>query len=67
MKIERVQNPYLWRNYSIKKQHMEMKNGHQNNERRLFHGTSQPTIDHINHNGFNRSYAGKNGKWFFCP
>ncbi|XP_063070373.1 poly(ADP-ribose) polymerase family member 14-related sequence 1 isoform X3 [Engraulis encrasicolus] len=60
LKIERVQNPYLWRNYSIKKQHMEMKNGHQNNERRLFHGTSQPTIDHINHNGFNRSYAGKN-------
>ncbi|KAL2081153.1 hypothetical protein ACEWY4_023006 [Coilia grayii] len=60
LKIERVQNPYLWRNYDIKKQAMEVKNGHQNNERRLFHGTSQPTINHINHNGFNRSYAGKN-------
>ncbi|XP_041928990.1 poly(ADP-ribose) polymerase family member 14-related sequence 1 isoform X2 [Alosa sapidissima] len=60
LKIERVQNPYLWRNYEIKKQAMEVKNGHKNNERQLFHGTSQPTINHINHNGFNRSYAGKN-------
>ncbi|XP_062390420.1 poly(ADP-ribose) polymerase family member 14-related sequence 1 isoform X2 [Sardina pilchardus] len=60
LKIERVQNPYLWKNYEIKKQAMEVKNGHKNNERQLFHGTSQPTINHINQNGFNRSYAGKN-------
>ncbi|XP_030642348.1 poly(ADP-ribose) polymerase family member 14-related sequence 1 [Chanos chanos] len=60
LKIERIQNPCFWKNYQIKKQGMEQKNGHKNNERRLFHGTSQPTIDHINHNGFNRSYAGKN-------
>ncbi|XP_062389432.1 protein mono-ADP-ribosyltransferase PARP14-like isoform X2 [Sardina pilchardus] len=60
VKIDRVQIPYLWKHYEIKKQAMEAKNGHKNNERQLFHGTSQPTINHINHNGFNRSYAGKN-------
>ncbi|KAG5833574.1 hypothetical protein ANANG_G00277340 [Anguilla anguilla] len=59
-KIERVQNPCLWKNFQNLKQNMDQSNKHQNNERRLFHGTSQPTIDHINRNGFNRSYAGKN-------
>lgn len=43
---------------------MEKKNGHQNNEKRLFHGTNEQTIGHINNSGFNRSYAGKNGKSF---
>lgn len=43
---------------------MEKKNGHQNNEKRLFHGTSEQTISHIEKSGFNRSYAGKNGKSF---
>lgn len=43
---------------------MEKKNGHQNNEKRLFHGTSEQTISHIEKSGFNRSYAGKNGKLF---
>jgi len=43
---------------------MEKKNGHQKNEERLFHGTSEQTISHINKSGFNRSYAGKNGKSF---
>ncbi|KAJ8350478.1 hypothetical protein SKAU_G00256080 [Synaphobranchus kaupii] len=59
-KIERVQNPCLWKNLQILKQSMDRSNGHQNNEKRLFHGTSQPTIQHVNHRGFNRSYAGKN-------
>ncbi|KAJ8410632.1 hypothetical protein AAFF_G00195360 [Aldrovandia affinis] len=59
-KIERIQNPCLWKNFQILKQSMDSKNGHQNNERRLFHGTSLPTIQPINHRGFNRSYAGKN-------
>lgn len=43
---------------------MEKKNGHQNNEKRLFHGTSELTISHIEKSGFNRSYAGKNGRAF---
>ncbi|XP_043104773.1 poly(ADP-ribose) polymerase family member 14-related sequence 1 [Puntigrus tetrazona] len=60
LKIERVQNPGMWKNYQNNKSVMEKKNGHQNNEKRLFHGTSEPTISQINKGGFNRSYAGKN-------
>uniref|UniRef100_A0A3B3ZVS7 Poly [ADP-ribose] polymerase n=1 Tax=Periophthalmus magnuspinnatus TaxID=409849 RepID=A0A3B3ZVS7_9GOBI len=60
IKIERVQNPALWQSLQIKRRAMDVKNGHQNNERQLFHGTSQDTIAFINEHGFNRSYAGKN-------
>lgn len=62
LKIERIQNPLLWKTLQIKKRNMEQKNGHQNNERILFHGTSEETIATINLYGFNRSYAGKNGE-----
>lgn len=41
---------------------MDTKNGHTNNERQLFHGTDADTVPYINQHGFNRSYAGKNGK-----
>ncbi|KAM4609063.1 poly(ADP-ribose) polymerase family member 14-related sequence 1 [Polymixia lowei] len=64
IKIERIQNPTLWKSLQIKKQEMEQRNGHQNNEKRLFHGTCYTTINHINQNGFNRSYAGKNAAAF---
>ncbi|NXH42078.1 PAR14 polymerase, partial [Dicaeum eximium] len=57
-KIERIQNLYFWKNYQIKKCEMDKKNGHSNNERLLFHGTSQESITFINKHGFNRSYAG---------
>uniref|UniRef100_A0A8C5JS33 Poly [ADP-ribose] polymerase n=1 Tax=Junco hyemalis TaxID=40217 RepID=A0A8C5JS33_JUNHY len=57
-KIERVQNQYLWKNYQIKKCEIDKKNGHRNNERLLFHGTSQESLTLINKKGFNRSYAG---------
>uniref|UniRef100_A0A8C1GLI2 Poly [ADP-ribose] polymerase n=1 Tax=Cyprinus carpio TaxID=7962 RepID=A0A8C1GLI2_CYPCA len=56
--IERVQNSALWRNYMIKKEELEDKNKHKNNEKRLFHGTGPDKIDQINYNGFNRSFAG---------
>ncbi|KAM8855349.1 poly(ADP-ribose) polymerase family member 14-related sequence 1 [Spinachia spinachia] len=59
-KIERIQNPVLWRSLQIKKRDMQQRNNHSNNERRLFHGTSHDTVGHINEYGFNRSYAGKN-------
>ncbi|TRZ00262.1 hypothetical protein DNTS_003714 [Danionella cerebrum] len=62
--IERVQNSTLWRNYMIKKEELEQKNNHQNNEKRLFHGTAADSTDHINNTGFNRSYAGMNGAMF---
>ncbi|XP_033019276.1 protein mono-ADP-ribosyltransferase PARP14 [Lacerta agilis] len=59
-KIERVQNPYLWNSYQLKKQDMDKKNSHNRNELILFHGTPASTVTPINHTGFNRSYAGKN-------
>ncbi|XP_070832442.1 poly(ADP-ribose) polymerase family member 14-related sequence 1 isoform X2 [Chaetodon trifascialis] len=59
-RIERIQNPGLWKSLQIKKRDMELRNGHQNNEKRLFHGTSHNTVAYINEHGFNRSYAGKN-------
>uniref|UniRef100_A0A3P9DJ71 Poly [ADP-ribose] polymerase n=1 Tax=Maylandia zebra TaxID=106582 RepID=A0A3P9DJ71_9CICH len=60
IKIERIQNPTLWSGLQVKKRDMEVRNGHQNNERRLFHGTSEDTVATINDRGFNRSFAGKN-------
>ncbi|XP_077740585.1 protein mono-ADP-ribosyltransferase PARP14 isoform X6 [Canis aureus] len=59
-KIERIQNPHLWNSYQTKKKAMDAKNGHKNNEKQLFHGTDADSVPHVNHNGFNRSYAGKN-------
>ena len=60
--IERIQNPALYLQYIGRKKEMDRQNpkGHQN-ERMLFHGTSQDTCPKINRNGFNRSFAGKNG------
>ncbi|XP_056293566.1 poly(ADP-ribose) polymerase family member 14-related sequence 1 isoform X3 [Pseudoliparis swirei] len=63
-KIERIQNPMLWKSLQIKKCHMEQRNNHGNNEKRLFHGTCPDTVAHINEHGFNRSYAGKNAVCF---
>ncbi|XP_032725407.1 protein mono-ADP-ribosyltransferase PARP14 isoform X2 [Lontra canadensis] len=59
-KIERIQNPDLWNCYQTKKKTMDAKNGHKNNEKQLFHGTDADSVPHVNRNGFNRSYAGKN-------
>ncbi|XP_069717592.1 protein mono-ADP-ribosyltransferase PARP14 isoform X2 [Phaenicophaeus curvirostris] len=69
-KIERVQNPYIWKAYQIKKCEMDKKNGNNNNERLLFHGTNKESLTLINNQGFNRSYAGRhaanygNGTYF---
>ena len=59
-KIERVQNPGLYRAYMVKKDQMEQKNGA--NEKFLFHGTAQGSCSLLNKFGFNRSYCRKNGK-----
>ncbi|XP_056103819.1 protein mono-ADP-ribosyltransferase PARP14-like [Rhinichthys klamathensis goyatoka] len=64
IEIERVQNSTLWRNYMIKKEELEDKNKHKNNEQRLFHGTGPDKTDQINHHGFNRSYAGAHGAMY---
>uniref|UniRef100_A0AAV3AX00 Poly [ADP-ribose] polymerase n=1 Tax=Pyxicephalus adspersus TaxID=30357 RepID=A0AAV3AX00_PYXAD len=60
VKILRVQNQTLWLSYQIKKLNVDKKNNSIDNERMLFHGTDSNSIQHINHNGFNRSYAGRN-------
>ncbi|XP_040214242.1 protein mono-ADP-ribosyltransferase PARP14-like isoform X2 [Rana temporaria] len=60
IKIERIQNRHLWINYKIKKQSIDDKNGSTTNEKQLFHGLDSNTVNSVNHNGFNRSYAGKN-------
>ncbi|XP_078208103.1 protein mono-ADP-ribosyltransferase PARP14 isoform X3 [Callithrix jacchus] len=59
-KIERIQNPDLWNSYQAKKNTMDAKNGQTLNEKQLFHGTDADSVPHVNRNGFNRSYAGKN-------
>ncbi|XP_030436581.1 protein mono-ADP-ribosyltransferase PARP14 isoform X1 [Gopherus evgoodei] len=63
-KIERIQNPFYWQTYQIKKQEMDSKNGNTNNERRLFHGTTSGSLTIINNKGFNRSYAGMNAAYY---
>lgn len=60
IKIERIQNPVLWKGLQVKKRYMEDRKSLQNNERRLFHGTCEDIVPTINQYGFNRSYAGKN-------
>ncbi|XP_036953428.1 protein mono-ADP-ribosyltransferase PARP14-like isoform X1 [Acanthopagrus latus] len=70
IQIERVQNISLWKSYQQVKTDLEVKNKHTNNERQLFHGTGPKSIDLINKQGFNRSYAGQhaamygNGSYF---
>ena len=60
--IQRIQNPVLYQQYTVKLREMVKHNppGYQN-EQWLFHGTSPDTLDKINTQGFNRSFAGKNG------
>lgn len=62
LQIERIQNPALWRRYQAYKKIMDEKNGNVINEKQLFHGTEFGSLAQLNSNGFNRSYAGKNGK-----
>ncbi|KAG8547822.1 hypothetical protein GDO81_027392 [Engystomops pustulosus] len=64
LKIQRVQNKDLWLNYQIKLQSVNTKNGTTNSEKQLFHGTDVKSIQHINHNGFNRSYAGRHAAMY---
>ncbi|KAM9858362.1 protein mono-ADP-ribosyltransferase PARP14-like isoform 2-T2 [Aulostomus maculatus] len=64
IQIERIQNETLWQNYQLMKKQLEAKNQHKNNEKILFHGTGSSSIDLINKQGFNRSYAGAHGAMF---
>ena len=61
--IQRVQNPTLYGQYQAKMREMEKQNppGHKN-EWLLWHGTRPDTCQKVNIQGFNRSFAGQNGK-----
>ncbi|KAM6307502.1 protein mono-ADP-ribosyltransferase PARP14 [Aegotheles albertisi] len=59
-KIERIQNPFLWQTYQIKKNSLCTKNKNENNEKLLFHGTPASSLSMINYSGFNRGFAGMN-------
>ena len=61
-KIDRVQNPFRYRSYMLRKQKMDKDNGG-TNERQLFHGTSDESTKAINTQGFNRSFCGKHGEY----
>jgi len=67
VKIQRVQNPQLYHQYVTRKKGMDQKNpSSYQNERRLFHGCPKKVAELISHQGFNRSFAGKNGNDHQC-
>lgn len=57
-KVERIQNPRLYKLYLSKKESMGM----EANEKQLFHGTKSENVSSINTNNFNRRFFGINGK-----
>ncbi|XP_044525985.1 protein mono-ADP-ribosyltransferase PARP14-like [Gracilinanus agilis] len=63
-KIQRIQNIKLWNYYKTRKILMDKQNVQKNNERCLFHGTDVDSLSHVNSQGFNRVYAGKNATAF---
>ena len=62
IELRRIQNPHMFQQYSTLKTQMKQEVSDECQlERQLFHGTDNATCDKINHQGFNRSFAGKNG------
>ena len=64
VKIQRIQNQKLYSQYIARKSFIDKTNpeGHKNEET-LFHGCDGKVTNHINHEGFNRNFAGKNGEF----
>uniref|UniRef100_C3Y5X5 Poly [ADP-ribose] polymerase n=1 Tax=Branchiostoma floridae TaxID=7739 RepID=C3Y5X5_BRAFL len=63
-KIERVQNPTLWKQYCVQREKICQKNPTRQNEQELWHGSLAESCVKISHHGFNRSYAGMNATAF---
>ena len=63
-RIERIQNKWLWKKYSLCKQHMHDKTRANEAEKRLFHGTREthPRQVYKSEHGFDFRYGG-NGMW----
>uniref|UniRef100_A0A8B8E6G0 Poly [ADP-ribose] polymerase n=1 Tax=Crassostrea virginica TaxID=6565 RepID=A0A8B8E6G0_CRAVI len=67
--IKRIQNPYLYQQYAVKKAHIEqhVDQSKCKVKQDLWHGTTPTAIRSINYHGFNRRYCGNNSKvqpWF---
>jgi poly [ADP-ribose] polymerase 10/14/15 len=60
IRIERIQNPRLHKQYEVHRDYLLKKNGNEN-EKILFHGTASKNTESICKFGFNRSYCGING------
>ena len=53
----------MYRKYMVHKVHLDAANpANTQNERILWHGTTDDTLGEIHTNGFNRSFCGRNGK-----
>ena len=62
IELQRIQNPHMFQQYNILKAQMKQKvSSDCQLERQLFHGTDKAVCTKINHQGFNRIFAGKNG------
>ncbi len=66
--VQRIQNLSLWRQYATKRWEFVSREGSLSQDRNervwLFHGTSEDTVEKIVHQGFNRSFAGKNATMY---
>ncbi|XP_072026424.1 protein mono-ADP-ribosyltransferase PARP14-like [Amphiura filiformis] len=58
IKIERIQNKELFRQYQARKETMQLALPNIDVEQSLYHGTASNACDAINRRGFNRSYSG---------
>ena len=67
IELRRIQNLDLYQQYSVLKEQMKKTvSDDYELERELFHGTNKAACDQINHQGFNRIYAGTHGKSYKC-
>ena len=72
-KIERIENPILYRQYSFAKDVLAAKRAKEISARtatlelELYHGTREDAVQHVIDNGFNRIYAGTASGKFIIP
>ncbi|KAM3616070.1 uncharacterized protein V6R79_011853 [Siganus canaliculatus] len=67
IKIQRVQNPFLWEKYKRKKEYMSRRMSDMDrllNERHLFHGTSADVVEGICKHNFDPRVCGKHATMF---
>ncbi|XP_068739891.1 protein mono-ADP-ribosyltransferase PARP14-like [Montipora capricornis] len=64
LRIERVQNPFMWEKYERKKENMSAQRKASINEKRLFHGTSPNAVEAICKQNFDWRLHGKTGTMY---